>query len=57
LLTTKVRNYSNSELLTHKHIVNALWVLLVKQYLSQEKYDVFKTSNAEILSITVKGNK
>lgn len=30
---------------------------LAKQYLSQEEYDLYKTSNAEILSITVYGEK
>jgi len=30
---------------------------LTKQYLSQEEYDLYKTSNAEILSITVYGEK
>jgi len=30
---------------------------LVKQFLSQEEYDLYKTSNAEILSITVYGEK
>ena len=30
---------------------------LVKQYLSQEEYDLYKTSNTEILSITVYGEK
>jgi ubiquinone/menaquinone biosynthesis C-methylase UbiE len=30
---------------------------LVKQFLSQKEYDLYKTSNAEILSITVYGEK
>jgi len=30
---------------------------LIKQFLSQEEYDLYKTSNTEILSITVYGEK
>jgi len=55
-----INTIKNAGFKTVKIVEEKKYVLpekIVRQYLSQEEYDLYKASNAEILSITVYGEK